>query len=214
MTTRDNQQKFDQYIVFNKAKSGSVIFNFNVDGLASRFCRKHYVLYPHGIIKPNIVCSEKWDEIIEICLEYSIEPPMFPNLLYPQREPLGITNNIQYQHARILYPFTDCVVLIGYSFGFDGINMDDWDSFDYFINLFNIDKKTIIIIDPFRSEEIVAMLSEELKRNDIYGIPAFWNHLSSAILELERIRLLYPHIKENHKTNLEYIYKSILDKKA
>jgi hypothetical protein len=39
-----------KYVVFNKARIPSIIFNYNNDGLASRYCKRHYILYPHSVL--------------------------------------------------------------------------------------------------------------------------------------------------------------------
>jgi hypothetical protein len=192
-------------------KSPSVVFNFNVDGLANRFCKNHVVINAHGTLDPKVFHSKKWDEMIEICLTYHLEPPKIPDVLLPYKEPIGITNKNQYKYARKFYPYTKYVVIIGYSFGFNGSSFDDWESYLFFIGLFKKHEKPIIIISPSGADQIAYMLGEKLLRNNIYVISAYWNYLATAMIESRRMRVMYPHIKENHKISLEYIYQAILD---
>lgn len=204
----------DQYLVFGTAAPRSVLFNFNVDGLANIWRKYHYVFHPHGMLDPKIMQSSEWDEIIDICLFDSIEPPTIPGVLLPQKETREATQSKEYSIAERLLPHMGYVVLIGYSFGHDGSNFDDWASFLYFMKLFREHKKTIIVIDPFRSRDIVDMLRYNLKSDQVFPIPAYWEHLSKAKLILERMRKTHPHEKNVKLYNLDYLYQRILDSEA
>jgi hypothetical protein len=214
MAAKNNISPPEQYYVFNIAKYRSVIFNFNVDGLANKFCNRHIVLNPHGILNSEIMHSDEWNELIEFCLTYHLEPPIIQNVLLPQKEPLGITSNNAYNIASKYYPYTEYVVIIGYSFGKNNNNLDDWESYLYFIELLKDDQKPIVVISPYGADELVYMLSEDLLRNNIYAISAYWNYLASAMLESKRMNILFPHVKDKYRISLEYIYPSILDHKG
>ena len=172
------------------------------------------VLNAHGTINSDIMHSEEWNELIEICLTYHLEAPVMPDVLLPQKEPLGITNNQSYKIARKIYPFTSYVIIIGYSFGKNKDELDDWESYLYFIRLFKNCEKPIVVISPYGADQLVYMLSEDLLRENIYGISACWNHLASAMLESRRMNIMHPHIKHKYRISLEYIYQSIMDNKA
>lgn len=210
MTASNNLSSPEQYSVLNIAKYRSVIFNFNVDGLASRFCSKHLVINAHGSLDPNVLHSKEWDELIEYYLLYSEGEPRISNVLLPEKEPMGITNNSSYKLASKIYPYTNIVILIGYSFGMNGSELDDWESYLYFIELFNKYNKPIVIISPYGAERIAYMLSEDLKRTNIHIISAYWNYLASAILESRKMKFLFPHIKDTKIISIEYIYQAIL----
>lgn len=214
MAAKNNILPPEQYNVFNIAKYKSVIFNFNVDGLANKFCNRHIVLNPHGVLNSEIMHGNEWDEIIETCLTYHLEPPIIHDVLLPQKEPLGITNNNAYNIASKCYPYTEYVVIIGYSFGKNKNNLDDWESYLYFVELFKSNQKPIVVISLDGADELVYMLSEDLLRKNIYAISAYWNYLASAMLESMRINIHFPHVKNKYRISLEYIYQSILDNKA
>lgn len=203
-----------QYIVFKLAKEKSVVFSLNVDSLATKYCGNHYIFYPHGKLNPALMQSNSWNEIIDICLHYSLEPPKIPGLLLPQKEPFGITNGQQYKACKYLFPYMNYIVLIGYSFGFDGNELDDCETFDFFKNLLKSYKKPIIVIDPFRSEKIAEMLREEFKNKQVYEISAYWEYLSQAKIVFEQKKILFPHDKNLSKQDLYYIYSDLIDKNA
>lgn len=209
--SNNHQVSPDQYLVFGRAAPRSVLFNFNVDGLANIWRKHHHVFHPHGMLDPKIMQSPEWEEIIDICLSYSIEPPTMPGVLLPQKETFEVIQTKEYSIAGRLFPHMSYVVIIGYSFGFDGSNLDDWASFLYFKKLFKENKKTIIVIDPFRSRDIVDMLRYNLKSDQVIPIPAYWEHLSKAKLILDRMRRTYPHEKNMRLYNLDYLYQRILD---
>lgn len=204
----------DQYLVFGYAAPRSVLFNFNVDGLANIWRKHHHVFHPHGMLDPAILQSPEWDKSIDICLFYSIEPPTIPGVLLPQKEPFEVIQKKEYSNAGRLLLHTSYVVLIGYSFGFDGSNLDDWATFHYFKELFKEHNKTIIVIDPFRSRDIVDMLRYHLESDQVIPVPAYWEHLSKAKLALERIKKIQPHEKNMSLYNLDYLYQRILDSDA
>lgn len=203
-----------QYIVFKLAKEKSVVFSLNVDSLVIKYCDSHYVFYPHGKLNPALMQSSSWNEIIDICLNYPLEPPKISNLLLPQKEPDGITNGRQYRACKRLFPYMKYIVLIGYSFGFDGNELDDWETFDFFKNLLKSDKKPIIVIDPFRSKEIAEMLREEFKNKKVYEISAYWEYLSQAKIIFEQKKILFPHDKNLSKQNIYHIYSDLIDNNA
>jgi hypothetical protein len=203
-----------QYDVFNTAEYRSVIFNFNVDGLANRFCKRHLVLNAHGVLDPEITHSDAWNELIELCLTYHLEAPLIPNVLLPQKEPFGTTTSGSYKIASKAYPFTTNIVIVGYSFGRNNTELDDWESYLYFTSLFKTQEKPIVVISPYGADQLVHMLCEDLLRKNIFAISAYWNYLASAILESRRMKLMFPHIKDRYRISLDYIYQSILDEKA
>jgi len=214
MTSKHDLFPPRQYYVFNLAKYRSIIFNFNVDGLASRFCNNHIVINAHGMLNPKLLHSEPWNELVEDCLTYHLNEPRMPNVLLPEKEPLGITNSNDYKLAAKFYPCTRYVVFIGYSFGMNKRDLDDWESYLYFIRLFKKQEKPIVVISPYGAEQLANMLREKLLRKNVYVISAYWNYLASAILEHRRMHIMFPHIKDNYRISLEYIYQSILDEKA
>lgn len=214
MSARKDISPPSQYIVFNFKRYRSVIFNFNVDGLANRFCNKHLVLNAHGMLDPDLVHSQDWNNFIEFCLLYHINISGIPGVLLPEKEPVGITETESYKLASRVYPYTRFVVLIGYSFGMNGFDLDDWQSYEFFIRLFRLNNKPIIIISPNGGDRIAYLLCEDLKRDNIYVVSACWNYLASAIIQSKRMQVMFPHDKGRHKYSVEYLYYKIMANEA
>jgi hypothetical protein len=215
LMTPDKVNKLShKYVVFNKARRPSIIFNYNNDGLASRYCKRHYILYPHSVLD-EIFRSNEWDRMIDDCLFYHFEPPVPSGLILIGREPIGIINNPAFRFAEKHFKFTeDYVVIVGYSFGFNGLDVDDWVSLDFFKRNLRKYRRKVLVIDRDNSRFIADMLSYEFMQNDIFAIAADWDYLARAILFADYITTVYPNIKEKHKLNLHYIYNSIADKLA
>lgn len=95
----------NQYYAFNLAKK-SILFNFNIDGLANTYCKKHIRRHPHGSLDSTIFNSELLDELIPASIEYDIEPPNIPNLILPGKENANIITSPAYEDIKSLYPFT------------------------------------------------------------------------------------------------------------
>lgn len=200
-----------QYSVFNLFPPRSIIFNFNVDGLAHHFCKYHYVLHPHRRLNAEKFQSALWNEIIEFSFDHADwKPKINLNILMPEPEPFGITRGIEYQKAFQLFRYSTYVVIIGYSFGYDGKSMDDWESFEFLKNLFLYYKVPIFIVDPY-PEKLAYKLREDLKRNNVYEVTASWEILSKAIFELKRNRILHPHEKNKNLFDIYYLYCHLLN---
>lgn len=200
------EKQHAQYAVFNIAQPQSVIFNFNVDGLAYHYCKKHYVLHPHGTLNSHLLQSDLWEEIIDHSLMYHSDPKdLLGKVLLPEPEYSGITKGIEYQKALSLFRYSTYVIIIGYSFGYDGNRIDDWESFEFLKNLFLYYKVPILIVDPY-PEKLAYKLREELKHNKIYEVKASWEILSKAIIELKRNRILHPHEKNKNLFDIYYLY--------
>ena len=85
---------------------------------------------------------------------------------------------------------------------------------DYFKKLFKEHRKTIFVVDPYRSRDIVDMLRYYLKTDQVIPIPAYWEHLSKSKLVLEKMRKTHPHENNMRLYNLDYLYQRILDSEA
>lgn len=131
------------------------------------------------------------------------------------REPIETINNFAFRFADKYFKYTEeYVVIVGYSFGFNGLDVDDWVSLDFFRRNLRKYRRKILVIDRDNSRFIADMLSYEFMQNDIFAISADWDYLSRAILFDDCITTIYPHIKEKHKYDLSYIYNYIADKLA
>lgn len=174
-----------EYSVFALASKPSIIFSMNIDGLAKRYCSGHIILEPHGQVPREIVSNPFWnDDVIDGCLEFGTPVPKIPGKpLLPQSELKDITNRSEYIQAIKLFPEAHYLVIIGYSFGKFRNSIDDSETFEYFRELLRRYPKPVIVIDPY-PHPIAAMIQEAIRQKEVYQIPAYWNHLSHAIVEI------------------------------
>jgi hypothetical protein len=175
----------DQYGLFLLAARPSTFFNMNVDGLATVHCPGHYVLEPHGRIPPALVHSPRWEELIDILLEFGFTAPQIPGVLMPQPEPVTITSRAAYSAARRLFSLGRYVVIIGYSFGksprLDAF--DDVETFEFFRELLKNCNKTVLVLSP--DPAFVGFLCREaMQRSSVHELPLYWDHLSAAVLSV------------------------------
>jgi hypothetical protein len=168
----------NHYAVFNLVSPGALIFNFNLDGLATRYLgHRHLVLTPHGTIDSEIVHDP---ELIEATATVGlILSPIRPKLL-PGREPSSITREPAYGQALAFFPTTGAVVFIGYSFGQFGRQFDDVESFSFLVDLLRRDLKPVCVVSP-HPEEVTDLIEYELKRRIVLGVPARWESLSRVL---------------------------------
>jgi len=199
-----------QYSVFNLAPEKSIIFNFNVDGLAHHFCKNHYVLHPHGRLNAELHQSKLYNDIIDFSLEShkSAAPPS--SIVMPGPEPTGITKGPEYKKAFESFRYSRYVIIIGYSFGYDGNKMDDWESFEFLKKIFLYYKVPIFIVDPY-PEKLAYKLRDELKQKNIYEVTADWGILSKAIIELEKNKTFRNYEKDRKLFDIYYLYCKLQD---
>lgn len=206
----DMHQEWSQYLAFKFTKPQSIIFNFNLDGLARHHCKEHLVLHPHGCLNSNLLQSNLWNDVIEYCLMFHKDPPLSDMALLPQEEYPEITNGQDFQKAFNLFRYTKNVVIIGYSFGLDGQRMDDWASFQFLKKIFSHYKTPIFIVDPY-PEKLAYKLRDELKQKNIYEVTADWGILSKAIIELEKNKTYHSHAKNRKLFDIYYLYCKLQD---
>lgn len=175
--------RIDQYLVFNLCNKPSFFFNLNVDGLANRYCIGHIVVDPHGTVPSFIARPSFWDLIIAWAMEYEIQPPLIGDILLPSREPKDITNRIAYKKALKYFPLSKSLILIGYSFGTFSSSRDDAETFEFFCEMLRMYPKPVIVVG-LNPEGIAAAIQEAIRQRSVYSIPAYWNHLSRALLEV------------------------------
>lgn len=177
----------DQYSLFLLAAKPSTFFNMNVDGLARQYCLGHYVLEPHGRIPPALVRSPRWDELINILLEFGFTAPQIPGVLLPQPEPVSVTSRAAYSVARRLFSRGRYLVIIGYSFGKSPQvdTFDDVETFEFFRELLRSSGKTVLVLSP--NPAFVGFLCREaMQRSSVHELPLYWDCLSAAISSVLR----------------------------
>ncbi len=180
-------QLVDQYGLFLLAAKPSTFFNMNVDGLAKQYGLGHYVLEPHGRVPAALVRSPRWDELIDILLEFGFPAPQIPGVLLPQPEPVAVTSRAAYSAARRLFSLGRYFVIIGYSFGKSPQldTFDDVETFEFFRELLRHCDKTVLVLSP--EPAFVGFLCREaMQRSSVHELPLYWDYLSATISSVLR----------------------------
>jgi len=174
-----------QYQIFNIIALPRILFNFNLDGLASYYCGNlPWGLNAHGTIdRKSVENTEKYKNNLIKAAEFNIGPRDNLNKVLPGQEPKYITNKACYKKVQEIFPNIRYVVIIGYSFArFEG-KYDDIESLLFFIDLLKRYPKPVFIVDPYPTE-ITELFQNETKSYSVFPIPAFWDKLSSAIFKI------------------------------
>ncbi|MFP5249145.1 MAG: hypothetical protein ACLGP3_04915, partial [Acidobacteriota bacterium] len=111
----------NSYRAFSSFKPG-VILNYNLDGLASYWCRpRHRVIVPHGTVEVAYG-SPYIAEYLEHAGSFDLPPPLHELLLcVPESETEQLRRNVD----RAFLALPDFVAVVGYSFGRYGDAYDD-----------------------------------------------------------------------------------------
>jgi hypothetical protein len=111
----------DNYRAFNHFHP-AVILNYNLDGLASHWCRpRHRVIVPHGSVQPWYG-STRVAEYLELAGEHDLPVPRHDLLLcLPEPE----TEQLKRAVEGAFMPLPDFAAVIGYSLGRYGDAYDD-----------------------------------------------------------------------------------------
>jgi len=172
------------YEILNYGSSPKYIFNMNTDGIAKRVCKNHFVIEPHGFVPYEFIRTPEYERHLEVLLLYTdMRTYRIPDLLLPQPEPKDITGRKEYLIAERWFPHISCFVVIGYSFGKFKGSYDDIETFEFFRYLLRRIPKPIIVIDPY-PESTLGLIQDATHIRDSYEIPAFWDCMSRAILDV------------------------------
>jgi hypothetical protein len=192
------------YDVFSRAKK-SIMFNFNTDGLCNKYCKKHQIFDLHGTLPADLIHTLQYEEYIQNVVVYNWRP-LDLGVLLPLREPKGISQTQKYYDAAVHSGSTTFTVIIGYSFGYDGQHFDDYESMEFICSILKRKTDPVLIIDLHRAQDISDMLQDKMKIKTIFPIHASWRRLASAINEKCNGSARFSN------RNLEYIYRSIVDR--
>lgn len=181
-----------QYEIFNLLQRQSFIFNLNLDGLAEKYCsNKHIVVSPHGVIPTNFGKKELAENLLELSNMEGYKPIILPKkVVFMEKEPENILDNEEYILSERFYSHAEVMVFIGYSFGNNKYSLDDHRTFYFFQKLMRERKIPILVISP-TPEEIVFMLRDSFKQNEVRGISASWPELAKAIFEFRNKTRIY-----------------------
>lgn len=176
------------YEVFKLAKP-STIFNFNVDGLASRICKGHLVLETHGRT-PGLEALKRvgWSTYASAILEFpELPPPFVPGLILPGPEPASVLERKAYLSAARSLTTADYVAVIGYSFG----SMDDAHTYAFLTSGIPKRHRAILVVSPDPGE-VAFRVAESLKSNRVFPLSVYWEPLARAILGPGECRKSHP----------------------
>jgi len=174
----------DQYQVLARMRSGVPIVNYNIDQLASVHCRSAKVLPVHGEL-PDFVGRMRMKEVVRLTQE-GIEIIPESSFWLPEREaeePLLAVLDPAYR----TFLEISQLVIIGYSFGLGSNGIMDKVSFNALVEYCGCRDIPITVVDPF-PRNLAECLADSLKNETVTQIPAYWNLLSTAILNIIRDR--------------------------
>ena len=174
-----------QYAIFDAVGAPATLFSFNLDGLATRFCRhKHIVLEPHGRVD-HLWFEDNPNAWLTATLAFDVKLPYVTPKLLPSPEPAHITRTYAYQRARCLLPLSPAVVIVGYSFGRTSNGMDDSESWRFFVRELKALRCPVFVVSPTPSE-LVGMLREAMSIKSVFGVPLFWETFSTCLIVAAR----------------------------
>ncbi len=180
LTRKDLNVNLPQYKIFTLISKPSIICSMNTDGIASLYSSGHFLLEPHGRIPAEIVHSKPWDDLTDAALEFGFECPNINGGLLPQPEPKHITSGKEYIKALRLFPLSNYLIIVGYTFGISDNSFDDFETFEFFRALLRRYPKNVLIIDP-APEHVAGAIQEETSLKTIYPFSVYWDNLCKAL---------------------------------
>ena len=170
-----------QYAAFDLVGEPATLFNFNLDGLASRFCsRRHRVLEPHGRVDTKWFEPSHYEYWRDAVTENDFQLPHLVWKLLPSYEPRHIVQMAAYREAEMLFSRSLAVLIIGYSFSMFNGKLDDWASWNFILGLLKSYPLPVFILSPF-PEELADTLRQALSRKNIFGVPVFWEIFAATL---------------------------------
>ncbi len=174
-----------QYEIFDLLRSSITILNYNNDGLAENFIRRHLVLSMHGTsLSPERRSQLDWDSLPWLLQQSQhSHAPKIPGLLLPQVEPPEIVETLNFQLASKILLNAKYIIIIGYSFG----DKDDIKTYEMLKQTVCRTKAPVIFLGP-GLEEAVDRLCWEINSRNVAGLPYKWNILAEAIVRTLTLR--------------------------
>lgn len=171
-----------QYAVFDVVGAPSTLCNFNLDGLASKYCgHRHDVLEMHGRVDSALAEKTRFSDLLEATVVYGVCFPHITPKLLPQVEPATITHWPVYSQAGELFKYARAVVILGYSFGQRSGGFDDIHSFRYFVSLLKSNPLPVFVVSP-TPYDLAELLRDALSWRYVYGVALRWEFFSAAVL--------------------------------
>ena len=172
-----------QYSIFSVVGSPATIFNFNLDGLAARYCaRRHIVLEPHGTIdRFYFEDPDRYRYALESVTAYDVTLPTYRSKVLPSPELSGTVETAPYRRARSLFSQAPGVVIVGYSFANMNGVPDDAESWEYFVDLLKRHPKPVFVLDPF-PHRIAELLCQAAHAHRAIGLEVRWEEFATVLI--------------------------------
>lgn len=188
----------DNYLAFSLFYP-SVILNYNLDGLASSLCRSHKVITPHGTVNMGYG-SPDMAKFLQVARGIDLT-------ISPDDVTLCVSgSDTDWELRSMLWEAVertpDFVAVIGYSFGRNRDAFDDHLSWRFFRRVFNNFQGNIYVIDP-EPDDLSARISEVTRSNRVFGVPAYWNALAHAFMEVSG--------NQAGRRSLDHLYNQTID---
>jgi len=182
-----------QYAVFDVVGWPATICNFNLDGLASRYCsRRHTVLEPHGHIDTHWFEGRDYTQWRDATVTFDITLPHVTPKLLLSPEPPDLLRHPAFAAASRLFPSARAIAIIGYSFGSRNGRLDDSAAWHFFIELLRIHPKPVFVLSP-EPEELTDILRQSLSSDRVTGVPIYWEAFSECLFAAASPALRFPH---------------------
>jgi hypothetical protein len=175
----------DNYTAF-RLFHPAMLMNYNLDGLATEYCGDvHQVMTPHGTV-PKRYGSPHLVRLLEEVRDYELG-------LCPDGLVMSVPESYDDVNLRrCLDVMGACspqfIAIIGYTFGRNGNDHDDWISLDRFKRSFRGFASDIFVIEP-RPEPLCEMIADGVESNRVFGIRGYWNIVAHVFLEAARGRV-------------------------
>lgn len=190
------------YLIFNYFKNSTIV-NYNLDGLASRYCQsKHNIIDVHGTV-PSGYGSPDTKALLSLVQDYDLSLDIQGNhILFEKEKETDLF--LQGQLMKTANAIEKCkfVCIIGYSFAQSGNNFDDALSLDFISNSLLLQKKPLCILDP-NPLYLREFFMDKLKTKSVFSFPVFWNILAEAMVR-----------NCNDLEHLDYHYSRLCDERG
>lgn len=170
------------YRVFRLIGTPSVLFNFNLDGMATFYCRnRHTVLEPHGSIDTEWFAPGIYEDLRDAVMSYDLVLPQIRYKLLPSPEPGRITLRFAYRALSRYFANAPGVLIIGYSFGRQQSGFDDSESLEFFVEFLRATRKHVFVLSP-SPQELTSILQARLSSRAVTGVPLRWEVFARVLL--------------------------------
>jgi hypothetical protein len=178
--TRFDGRALDAYRVFRQFQP-STILNYNLDGLMTDHCGDiHEVFDPHGTVEPGYG-SPSGAALVASVREYDFD--VAPDA-FVMSVPESLTDDrLAAQLTLATRASPNFIAIIGYSFAGAEPVYDDFVSLEFFKSRFHRFPGNVYVMSPYPAE-LSDVIAHGIDSPRVYPIPARWNVLSHAMVEV------------------------------